>query len=665
MKFEYLRLKNYRQYQNAQINFLPFDSKKNFIIIMGTTGSGKTNIMNAVTWCLYGIEYNIRDKDRGLPLLNLVTFDKMEEGDTSEVSVEIQMRGEQDERITFKRTLQFMKRNGKPLSIPDYNAKAKDGSSFYMFLQKGKDTVPIHSPEYRLNQLIPQSIEEYFFFDGERLDDYFQETSKVAIKEAVFKISQIGLLENLIKHLDERKNDYTRKSNKLSSQAIQVNQSLQRLKTSWERTEGEYTKLVSQRNVAKKRFEEISESLRNTSNINLTNLEEQRKGLEIEIKEVDQSLSIKEQEKFQFIAKAAPTILMYEPLTKLLELINNTEESGRIPPEYQKSFLKKLLKNGKCICGIDFYKETENRQKIEQLLTEHDDISELSSMLIRLEGTLNIIQNTYQQFDEVKRKLNDEIRILQKQHERISKGIKQIEESIGSIDQDAIRRLEASRQEWSKKLETLNNDLGRKKYEVEGYQKKVNAEETRLDKELRKDKRSEELVAIRDFCNNALTIAETIKKEIMSEILKDIAKKTKEQFFSLIWKTSDYKDVTIDETYNVSVKHQSGFEGIGTLSAGEGIVLALSFMAAINSVSGFDVPIMIDTPLGRLAGEPREKIAKNLPKYLPGKQVIMLVTDTEYTETVRNLLSKRVGKTYKIEFSEKGVGATAEVTPIE
>jgi len=104
-------------------------------------------------------------------------------------------------------------------------------------------------------------------------------------------------------------------------------------------------------------------------------------------------------------------------------------------------------------------------------------------------------------------------------------------------------------------------------------------------------------------------------------------------------------------------------EGIGTLSAGERQVLALSFMAALNSVSGFDVPIIIDTPLGRISKEPKKSIARNLPKYLKGEQVTLLVTEEEYTPEVRASLSGRVGKSYVIEFKETGNGNLAEVIP--
>ncbi len=135
--------------------------------------------------------------------------------------------------------------------------------------------------------------------------------------------------------------------------------------------------------------------------------------------------------------------------------------------------------------------------------------------------------------------------------------------------------------------------------------------------------------------------------------------------FELIWKKKSFTAVNINENYNISVIDKRGNEAIGSLSAGERQVLALSFMSALNIVSGFDTPLIIDTPLGRISKEPRENIASILPGYLKNKQVLLLVTETEYSEGVRKRLKKAVGKEYRINFMEKELGAEAKVVAYE
>ncbi len=139
----------------------------------------------------------------------------------------------------------------------------------------------------------------------------------------------------------------------------------------------------------------------------------------------------------------------------------------------------------------------------------------------------------------------------------------------------------------------------------------------------------------------------------MDFIRKQIESKTNDFFLDLIWKKEAFREVTIDPDYKISVISESGKSSLGTLSAGERQILALSFMAALYTVSGFDAPIIIDTPLGRISGEPRKNIAKSLPDYLSKTQVTLLMTDTEYTEDVRKELLKRIGKEYRLDFRDK------------
>ena len=83
MIFETLRMKNYRQYRNAIISFAAPIGNTNFTIIEGENGEGKSNILNAITWCLYGTEVHLRekDKDKGLPIANTTAFSELSPGE--------------------------------------------------------------------------------------------------------------------------------------------------------------------------------------------------------------------------------------------------------------------------------------------------------------------------------------------------------------------------------------------------------------------------------------------------------------------------------------------------------------------------------------------------------------------------------------------------------
>lgn len=85
-----------------------------------------------------------------------------------------------------------------------------------------------------------------------------------------------------------------------------------------------------------------------------------------------------------------------------------------------------------------------------------------------------------------------------------------------------------------------------------------------------------------------------------------------------------------------------------TLSAGERQLLAVSLLAGLAKASGRLLPVLIDTPLGRLDQDHREKL---IQRYLPhaSHQVIVLSTDTEITPEVSRQLGEAVSHTIRLD----------------
>lgn len=60
MRFNSIILKNYRQYRDVTLAF-PKIKKTDLHMIVASNGVGKTNLMNAINWCLYGDEPHLGD----------------------------------------------------------------------------------------------------------------------------------------------------------------------------------------------------------------------------------------------------------------------------------------------------------------------------------------------------------------------------------------------------------------------------------------------------------------------------------------------------------------------------------------------------------------------------------------------------------------------------
>ena len=666
MKLNYIKLRNYRQYMDEKILISVPEKNRNFTIIQGSNGTGKTNLLNALTWCLYGKELHMGTKYRGLPIINTMTISELKSDEKCNVEVEIQLFDEEEQKIIINRKLCYQKLDsGNVRKVPDSMSHFPDGSRLEMMRQIKGDMIQVSDPHFVINKLIPESIEGYFFFDGEQLNDYFKHTSGEKIKEAVFKISQLELFEKVLEHLLARKKDFIKQAGKLSSEAEKIKETMETYNKSLEQHNKKIDDLKKQRDEAERKEEEYSDKLRTGPDADVVKLESECREIEKDLENLEDEIKDLEKDKYDYIIKKTPVIFGYKPILKTIEMIGARKEAGDIPPDYKRDFIQKLLKIGTCICGTDISKNIEQRKNVEKFLEESSSLDDISIELTQLFTTLKSEIEDLDNFGEKTLNLGKRINRFEKMRKDKSEDLKKKQEIIGKSDVDQIKFWKNKKDEYKKIKNELIEEISKSTVRAENAEYKIHELEKKLNQELAKEEKSKDISKKLNFIENSFDAANKIKNEIMDDLRNEIEEKTKIQFFDLIWKKETYNDVTIDENYNISVIHQSGMEGVGSLSAGERQVLALSFMAALNNVSGFNVPILIDTPLGRISKDPKTKIAHNLPNYLKEKQVTMLVIDEEYTSEVRSKLSDRVGKEYIIDFRETANGSFSKVIPYE
>lgn len=88
------------------------------------------------------------------------------------------------------------------------------------------------------------------------------------------------------------------------------------------------------------------------------------------------------------------------------------------------------------------------------------------------------------------------------------------------------------------------------------------------------------------------------------------------------------------------------------LSAGERQLLAVGLLWGLAQASGQPLPVVIDTPLGRLDSTHRQRL---LEHYFPqvSHQVILLSTDTEIDQEAHQTLRRHIGHEYTLRFDPK------------
>ncbi len=126
-------------------------------------------------------------------------------------------------------------------------------------------------------------------------------------------------------------------------------------------------------------------------------------------------------------------------------------------------------------------------------------------------------------------------------------------------------------------------------------------------------------------------------------------------FMSMVKKNSVIRDITIDPaTLDIKLVDYTGGELLkAQLSAGEKQLFAISIIWGLAQCSGYDMPVIIDTPLGRLDSQHRTSF---LVGYLPygGKTGrCALSTDEEIYGKYYDLIRPYVGREYTLVYNEE------------
>ena len=108
----------------------------------------------------------------------------------------------------------------------------------------------------------------------------------------------------------------------------------------------------------------------------------------------------------------------------------------------------------------------------------------------------------------------------------------------------------------------------------------------------------------------------------------------------------DYKSLSIDESYGLTVVHKDG-STIPVRSAGAEHIVALSLMGALQRNAPLRGPIVMDLPFGRLDEVHTAKVVQALPSM--ADEALLLVYESELDpKQARNHLEGRLRKEYRI-----------------
>lgn len=656
-----ITIKNYRQYRDVEIEFAK-DTSKNFTIIKGNNGTGKTTLLNALSWCLHGSEIHDYGDDSLMEICNNKSANSIKNGENIDVSVKMDFIDD-GELLSFYRCKKFTKDGGMLKNLwPDdvcVEIKSDDGWN-----------VNPDQFHYYVDKKIPKEIEDYFFFDGARLNAYFQKNSTENIKDAVFGLSQLNLIEAISKNLPKVKNNYIKKQKNHDPEMGGINENIKKYEDLLNEFE---SKLEESEKIIIQSEEDIRNYEQELINIGAKNIKEDVKRdqqLRVELNKLEKKLKDKKDERSIKILKNYPFIISYNTLKNFLDKGAIARDNKEIPPDINRSFINDLLKRGKCICGVDLSEDDEHRQNVLKLLEETSPVTDKSSEIGRELSKIrnNVLIEVYKFKNNIS-KINKDIYDFSNDKEKklderraIEARLKAIEKNSKDDPEQKVKNLDNLKRLCEEEVKKQNMNIGEYRTKIEYYKNKLNSLHKQKAAAKKAVKKYDDYEKKINFCQKVVVVADEIKNILIEDMRIKIQNLTKEKFIKIQWKQNEFNDLYINENYDLFIKNRSGgTERPGDLSDGEKLCLGLCFMSALHNISGFDLPVIMDTPLGIVDVDMRQNLAKFLPQFVGGKQIILLVTGSEYTDDFKKVLFDHIGKEYVIQWDSSEIGKESKV----
>ncbi len=649
MKFHKLTIENYKSFQfPTEIVFPMGEDGRSIFLIGGMNGAGKTSIMEAVTYCLYGgksdeIFRNINRREKAKGNSN-VTF---------ELAIELDDHSE----LVVKRSW-----TAGAVSEP----RPRDLTERLVVVRDGK-RVSVQNQEIWqdfIRAAIPPGITQFFFFDGEKIQEIAADDhSEVRLRSSLESALGIQYINRLSSDIIYIKQQERQGFVQISDEDLEFKQSeLKREKSKQVRKHQERDGLrieldafKAQLGEAKKRFEatfhaapESREAMR----------EQEKKRVQ-----AANRLAQVESEIRGLCEKALPFSVVGKLFDGIRRQIEAERESasGEAIKENASTLAKRIVRVVEEPEPIYTEKLSEQRmaeleRRIFRLLKEGDPRASVVRVLDLSDRDAARVLNRMESLEGsdvfLLKPLLEEARGLQVQ-------IRQLEGlgqggALTPTERDLFDQLQAEMESCSTQIGRKTEQLRLVEEDILSLDKRIGYIEVEIEKLYEKHNISKEKA---DFIEECETIASVLNQFIV-RLRKNkvhlLQEKTFEMYRLLSSRSGMIKDITIDDkTYEVRITDRNGHEiRKSALSAGEKEVFAVSLLWGLAQTSELKLPIIIDTPLSRLDSTHRDNIVNN---YFPnaGEQVVILSTDTEIDTSYYRLLKPRLSGAAILEFDQR------------
>ncbi|MGF1478373.1 MAG: DNA sulfur modification protein DndD [Cyanophyceae cyanobacterium] len=631
MIFKELILENFGPYAGRNVIKLHSGTEDSRPIVLfgGMNGGGKTTLMDAVRLALYGqrAQCSTRNNLSYSDFLTQSVNNQTSPVDKARIELAIEhIRNDQWVQLKIVRT---------------WTRNPKDGKDTLGILEEEwPDTALANTWDEYIETLLPLGISNLFLFDGEQVKELAElEAPPPSVVEAIQSLLGLELAERLAVDLDILVSRKRKALANVSQRANleEIEKKIKSLTQEKENVKEELAALQAQLERAQAHHRETASKFR----LEGGKIAAERSQLEEKIRTLNQAAENQRQELCQLAADVLPLQLISPLLAQAQK--QATAELKQKQAEVAQTVLQE--RDDRLINYLDELDFTSTQiEQIQVFLTQENEALNREANTTQI--WLGVDAEAVKRLELVENQLLLQVKQAQEQLDKL----KYLEaESETNEKQLAIAASPEAYQKLDEALQKAQQKLVNCQAAYEAVTRKYSDIEKAIaqtKKEL--EKYSEQAIDRQNnehIIHSAAKVQQTLKQFKERLTLKKLNKlegEVTECFRYLLHKSDLVHRVAIEsDRFALSLFDPQGQPvPKHRLSAGEKQLLAIAFLWGLARVSGRNLPVAIDTPLGRLDSSHRNNLVE---RYFPtaSHQVILLSTDTEIDEKEVKQLRKQ------------------------
>lgn len=645
-----ITFRNWKGYQNAEVNFPEPHEDKNIVLIGAPNGFGKTSFFEGIVLALFGRQ--------GLPLIarSPLTSEADDRLDTSyskflegalhkaegcrnaNISLTFGSNdGDDSETVTISRTWHF--NDARKFKQYDEEVKIFEGEARRLVGPETTDGEERREwfQNYVAKKFIPFYLASFFLFDGEEVGEFATSDMSDQVRRGIEGLLGIPILRDLSSDLEQYAKSKKQKSGNVSNREYEAqlseNEGLELL---LKKTEVEISELASEIESKEQRRDSLTREITNSGHDSAADIQElaEKQG------RLEEALRAEEAKFGNILTGDLPLALVGAKKRNGLKdrltaerkrrewiagksqgdanlkkfLIGLNESLAGVEPQLREKQTKGVIKAVNSSWESLWYPEPEGMA--EDLRHDYLDTDNLGLTLSKLNSLDQIGMRDLEASVKEQRIINENRKIVESKLRSLEETGPEFELKRGELIQinEGLSKLNQQKGSLVREKEAKKAQLDQGKIKLGRIVQQLDSTQPQIRRTLRAQK---VIAAIENIIADAVPTQINAIKKAMSQAYAAISRKK-----GLV------STIEIDEDCKVSLLTRNGTDAKDfDLSAGEKQIFTQSLIYAVSTVSERAFPMLIDTPLARLDREHRLGVLNHLAKRK--NQIILLSTNTE------------------------------------